>query len=75
MKHKIQDLSPGETVIALQSGPIAVAGASYEVFEIRLRDGYIGLTLLKPNRSVPKSEWSSFDVSGSNLSTMFQPCN
>lgn len=75
MTHKIQDLRPGDTVIALQSGPIAVAGASYEVFEVRLRDGYIGLTLLKPNRSVPKAQWSSFDVSGNDLLTMFQTCN
>ena len=73
--NKIQDLRPGDTVIALVEGPIAVAGASYEVFEIRLRNGYVGLTLLKPNRDVQKKDWSSFDVSGNNLSSLFTACN
>lgn len=68
----IQDLRSGDTVTALVNGPIAVAGATYEVFEIRLRDGYIGLTLLKPNRNVERRAWSSFDVSGNNLSDLFQ---
>ena len=75
MTTKIQDLRPGDTVVALVSGPIAVGGATYEVFEIRLRDGYVGLTLLKPNRNIERGMWSSFDVSGNNLSDLFQVGN
>lgn len=72
MKNQIKDLRPGDTVTALACGPIAVSGATYEVYEIRLGDGYIGLTLLKPNSHVDKHWWDSFDVSGNNLSSMFQ---
>jgi len=69
---KIQNLRSGDTVTALIDGSIAVKGATYEVSEIRLRDGYIGLTLLKPNRDLAKEAWCSFDVSGNNLSELFK---
>ena len=72
MTTQIQDLRPGDTVTSLGEGPIAVKGATYEVHEIRLGDGYIGLTLLRPNRHVEKRWWDSFDVSGNNLSEMFK---
>lgn len=75
MTTQIQDLRPGDTVTTLVEGPIAVKGATYEVSEIRLGDGYIGLTLLRPNRHIEKKCWDSFDVSGNNLSDMFQVCN
>lgn len=72
---KFQDLLPGDTVTALTDGIIAVCGATYEVYEIQITgSACFGLTLLKPNSSIPKEEWSTFDVFGSDigLSNLFR---
>jgi hypothetical protein len=71
-RKKIESLRAGDYVTALVNGPVAVQGAAYEVFEIRLSKSYIGLTLLKPNSNIPRDQWCSFDVSGNNLSELFR---